>query len=100
MMSVYDGSMRRGAVMRSRQMYGREAADVPAPVPSLPEPEPSEPARRVSAPEAAKRPTGILGGLFPDGIDTDTLLIAALLLLLLKEGGDIKLILALGYILL
>lgn len=99
-MSVYDGSMRRDAVMRSRQMYGREAADVPAPVPDLPEPESSGSARSVSAPKPSRRSAGILGGLFPDGIDTDTLLIAALLLLLLKEGGDIKLILALGYILL
>lgn len=99
-MSVYEGSMRRDAVMRSRQMYGREAADVPTPVPTLPETEISEPARSVSAPKPSKRPAGILGGIFPDGIDTDTLLIAALLLLLLKEGGDIKLILALGYILL
>ena len=33
-------------------------------------------------------------------IDADKLLIAALLLLLMKEGGDMRLILALGYILL
>jgi len=33
------------------------------------------------------------------GLDSDKLLIAALLLLLMKEGGDKRLILALGYIL-
>lgn len=37
-----------------------------------------------------------LGG----GIDDDKLLIAALLYMLIKEGADIKLIIALGYILL
>ncbi len=36
----------------------------------------------------------------PSGIDRDTLLIIALLFLLIKDGGDMKLILALGYILL
>lgn len=34
------------------------------------------------------------------GLDADKLLIAALLLLLMREGGDMRLILALGYILL
>ncbi len=37
--------------------------------------------------------------LFDGGIDSDKLLIAALLYLLIKEGADIKLIIALGYIL-
>ena len=32
------------------------------------------------------------------GIDRDTLLTAAVLLLMIKNGGDIRLILALGYI--
>lgn len=36
----------------------------------------------------------------PFGMDKDTLLIAALLFLLIRDGGDMKLILALGYILL
>lgn len=35
----------------------------------------------------------------PFDIDRDTLLLAALLYLLIKDGGDMKLILALGYIL-
>ncbi len=42
----------------------------------------------------------LLGSILPDGIDSDTLLIAALLFMLLKEGGDIRLVIALGYILL
>lgn len=36
----------------------------------------------------------------PFELDRDTLLITALLFLLIKDGGDMKLILALGYILL
>ena len=44
--------------------------------------------------------SALLGKLMPGSIDSDTLLIAALLLILMKEGGDIKLVLALGYILL
>lgn len=35
----------------------------------------------------------------PSVPDRDTLLIAVLLILLIKDGGDMKLILALGYIL-
>ncbi len=42
----------------------------------------------------------MFGGILPKGIDRDTLLIAALLLVLIKEGGDMKLILALAYIIL
>ena len=38
--------------------------------------------------------------LFEGCIDSDKLLIAALLYLLIKEGADIKLMIALGYILL
>ncbi|WP_297955788.1 hypothetical protein [uncultured Ruminococcus sp.] len=38
--------------------------------------------------------------LLDGGIDSDKLLIAALLYLLIKEGADIKLMIALGYILL
>lgn len=41
----------------------------------------------------------IQGGLLAS-IDRDTLLTAAVLLLMLKNGGDMRLILALGYIML
>lgn len=36
----------------------------------------------------------------PPKVDKDTLLIAALIFILIRDGGDMKLILALGYILL
>ena len=41
----------------------------------------------------------LFGEFIDGGIDSDKLLIAALLYMLIKEGADIKLILALGYIL-
>ena len=42
----------------------------------------------------------IVDELLGNGIDQDKLLIAALLYMLIKEGADMKLIIALGYILL
>lgn len=42
----------------------------------------------------------IVNELFANGIDQEKLLIAALLYMLIKEGADMKLIIALGYILL
>ncbi|MBR4626181.1 MAG: hypothetical protein IKO47_00495 [Ruminococcus sp.] len=52
---------------------------------------------QTSKPSAAS-PAAILSEL-AGGLDGDKLLIAALLLLLLREGGDKRLVLALGYIL-
>ena len=46
------------------------------------------------------RGRNVLEELLDGPIDGDKLLIAALILLLIREGGDKKLILALGYILL
>ena len=42
---------------------------------------------------------GLVDEFFENGVDSDKLLIAALLYMLIKEGADIKLIIALGYIL-
>ncbi|MBQ9895542.1 MULTISPECIES: hypothetical protein [Ruminococcus] len=41
----------------------------------------------------------IIDDMLDGGIDSDKLLVAVLLYLLIKEGADIKLIIALGYIL-
>lgn len=42
----------------------------------------------------------LLSGIFPDGkLDNDKIIIIALIVLLAKEGADLKLLLALGYIL-
>ena len=91
-MSVYGSGMARG----SWEPQNRRNADIP------PAPPPAIEQRADKPPDgrgAARRPD-LLGGILPNGIDSDTLLIAALLFLLLKEGGDIKLVIALGYILL
>ena len=42
---------------------------------------------------------GLIDEFLDGGIDSDKLLIAAVLYMLIKEGADIKLIIALGYIL-
>ena len=42
----------------------------------------------------------ILGGILGSGNDSEKLLIAALIFLLIREGADKKLIIALGYIML
>ena len=85
-------SMRQDAIRRSQEMHSR--------------------AVRGNAPEGTvngitelktqtqgKNAAGLLSEI-TGSLDGDKLLIAALLLLLMREGGDIRLILALGYILL
>lgn len=42
---------------------------------------------------------GLIDEFLDGGIDSDKLLVAAILYMLIKEGADIKLIIALGYIL-
>ena len=91
-MSVYGSGAARG----SWEPNNRRNADIPpAPPPAIEHKAEASP--RTCSPQ---RRRDLLGGLLPDGIDSDTLLIAALLFLLLKEGGDIRLVIALGYILL
>ncbi len=51
-----------------------------------------------SAQKAENQLARLAEELFGSPVDTDKLLVAALILLLLKEGADPKLILALGYI--
>ena len=80
------------------RIYGAGNSDIPPQEKTLPEMKPEEPKNKPS--QRRKNAPSLLSGLLPDGIDRDTLLIAAILLLLLKEGGDIRLVLALGYILL
>lgn len=91
-MSVYGSGAARG----SCEPNNRRNADIPP----LPPPETEQKADKPPQPHGSPRRRDLLGGLLPDGIDSDTLLIAALLFLLLKEGGDIRLVIALGYILL
>ena len=93
--------MRQDAIRRSNEMHrrsavssshysGDEVRDIP-PLPDVPADAPAN--------ENSKQLSDLLSGLLSDGLDADKLLIAAVLLLLLYEGGDKKLLIALGYIL-
>ncbi len=91
--------MRQDAIRRSQEMHRRAGRNyshysqggMKGDMPPLPESTASKPSDPVS---------GIIADIFGSPADSDKLLIAALLLLLIREGGDIRLILALGYILL
>ncbi|MDO4863903.1 MAG: hypothetical protein Q4A05_07020 [Ruminococcus sp.] len=97
-MSVYGSGMRRGS-WEPQMRRNADIPPVPAPLP-VPEREADKPPRGSSSAPRRRAVPDLLGSILPDSIDSDTLLIAALLFLLLKEGGDIKLVIALGYILL
>ncbi len=84
-MSVYGGNFRNANNIRKAG-----GADIP---PRIEE-------KKTGGKNIPVQNRGMLAGIFPNGIDRDTLLIAALLLVLIKEGGDLKLILALAYIIL
>lgn len=83
---------RRSAVSSSHYTGGGEARDIPSDAEVLPEKTAEEPKKNDGLSE-------LLKGLLTDGLDADKLLTAAVLLLLLHEGGDKKLLIALGYIL-
>ena len=74
------------------------AADLPPGVRKCDEPPPVK-----EAPEHKSEKGALFSNLIDEfldgGIDSDKLLIAVILYLLVKEGADIKLIIALGYIL-
>ena len=99
-MSMPDSSqinkMRQDAIRRSKEMHSRALRDDRG----------NEKVKNEAADNGktpVHSPAGILASLAGDipGLnDPDKLLIAVLLLLLIREGADIKLILALGYILL
>lgn len=93
--------MRQDAIRRSNEMHRRSAVSSShysggetKDVPPLPEINADTPDN-----DSSKKLSDLLGGLLSDGLDADKLLIAAVLLLLLHEGGDKKLLIALGYIL-
>ena len=97
-MAVYDSGsmdrMRMEAVRRSREMHRRSQQEEP--VFSHEEKD-----RGIPVKQQGRGAGDFLGKLFSDGKpDSDVLLTAALIYLLYKEGADIKLMLALAYILL
>ncbi len=96
-MAVYDNCqmnrMRQEAIRRSQEMHSRAAHYTQG----------GDRADRAPQPEKAPASQTASGGLLSEitgSLDGDRLLIGALLLLMLKEGRDMRLILALGYILL
>lgn len=113
--------MRRDALRRTREMHRQninrndvQAQRKPEPVMPLNAPPPekqSEPETKQSAPKQQmpprnyqKRQSGginsLLSGFFTDGKpDNDKIIIIALIVILAREGADLKLLLALGYIL-
>ncbi len=95
-MAVYDDCqmkrMRQEAIRRSQEMHSRAAHYTQG----------GDRADKPIQPEIPPQPQSS-GGLLSEitgSLDGDRLLIGALLLLMLKEGRDMRLILALGYILL
>lgn len=96
-MSVYDSRrvnrMRQEAIRRTQEMRARSAPAASAAS------SPVTPSKDTPLKKSNDKLKGLLGELIGDGLDADKLLIAALLLLLIREKADKKLILALGYIL-
>lgn len=96
--------MRRNTIRR--QISAKDDVQAQNQPPTPPPPPPPEKEERVkpkgSTPQ--KNPSqgrkNMLSGLFSDGkLDNDKIIIIALIVILAKEGADIKLLLALGYIL-
>ena len=121
-MAVYDNrqmdKMRQDAIRRSQEMHRRsmvtsshysQGQQKNSEVETKSEPEqrnvnsqPIQNSRASARPPVQKdfKLHETLGKLFEGKIDSDKLVIIALMVILAKEGADMKLILALGYILL
>lgn len=116
-MAVYDSRqvnrMRQDAIRRSQEMYRRssvnsthysqgqaeEQKNNSLPVKEKSNESANYPAVRENSSEK-KDITSLIKSIIGEKLDSDKLLIAALMIILIKEGADMKLILALGYILL
>lgn len=100
-MAVYRGNssndMRNGRMKLYQETHRTSAADLP---PCIKEDKKSENSCET---ERKDKKGGLFDGIIDDffdgGVDSDKLLIAAILYMLIKEGADMKLIIALGYIL-
>lgn len=93
-------SMRRDALRRTREMHSnaqKMESDVQA---EAPPPEKPKEAVNNTAQQGSNNPLGSLfSGIFSNGkIDNDKLIIIMLIIILAKEGADLKLLIALGYI--
>lgn len=102
--------MRQDALRRTREMHRQNRNDKnnvqAAKMPSSHTQEAAgeQNKKDTPPPEVKKSSTGglngLLSGIFSDGkLDNDKIIIIALIVILAKEGADLKLLLALGYIL-
>lgn len=91
-MSVFDNNR------RYNREYFRRADIPPVRTDNVSEPLPSD--CRDNNKNTADSLNRIIQNIIGDGSDSDKLLVIALIFLLAREGADMKLILALGYILL
>ena len=101
-MAVYDlNKPRRGNEKLYRGVYRTPAADLPPQrkCEEVYEKECINEKQDVKSEKEKKVLEGLVDEFFEGGVDSDKLLIAVLLYMLIKEGADIKLIIALGYIL-
>lgn len=101
----YINKMRQDAIRRSREMTEHTSVSADGDIPpndrSTEIPKYEDDIKSQPPPkQTVKNSLGnLLNELIGNPIDSDKLLIAAILLMLMKEGGDKRLILALGYIL-
>ncbi len=95
-MAVYGIDPRRDNARLYRGVYRNSAADLP---PQKCEESCGKEKQDVKSEKKQNALEGLVDEFFEGGADSDKLLIAALLYMLIKEGADIKLIIALGYIL-
>lgn len=104
--------MRQDALRRTREMHRQnrndknnvQAAKMPSSHTQETTAKQNKKSMETPPPEVKKNSTGglngLLSGIFSDGkLDNDKIIIIALIVILAKEGADLKLLLALGYIL-
>lgn len=97
-------SMRRDALRRTREMHShalRQSEQVQEKAPPLQDIHDTECKTQPKPPKKQNNPINtLLSGLFTGGkIDNDKIIIILLIILLAREGADLKLLIALGYIL-
>lgn len=109
-MAIYDyrqmNRMRQDAMRRSQEMYQKSTSGMKEPSAStenkipIPESVPANSPPNQKNSRSKNEINEFLNKFVGGKIDSDKLIIIALMVLLAKEGADMKLILALGYILL
>ena len=95
--------MRKDALRRTREMHSnaqRQQNNIRKETPPVYSDKKSQPLKSENQSECSNPLNNILSGVFSDGrIDSDRLMLIMLIVILAKEGADLKLLIALGYIL-